>query len=169
MRQAKKTHEKNICLRAKENPKLFWAHVRQKLKTKAGVAPLLADKNDINSTKFDDKEKAEILQQQFSGVFTREPEGDLPPFQKRTNSILENMAIEQEKVKLLLLSLNVNKSCGPDGIHPRMLIELADLISGPLTFIMRSTFREGCIPLDWKKANVSPIFKKGARNLAESY
>ena len=68
------------------------------------------------------------------------------------------MAVEQEKVKLLLLSLNVNKSCGPDGIHPRMLIELADLISGPLTFIMRSTFREGCIPLDWKKANVSPTY-----------
>ena len=39
MRTAKKAHEKNICLNAKENPKLFWAHVRQKLKTKAGVAP----------------------------------------------------------------------------------------------------------------------------------
>ena len=49
MRTAKKAHEKNICLNAKENPKLFWAHVRQKLKTKAGVAPLLADKGDINS------------------------------------------------------------------------------------------------------------------------
>ena len=169
MRKAKKAHEKNICLNAKDNPKLFWAHVRQKLKTKAGVAPLLADKSDINSTKFDDKEKANVLQQQFSGVFTREPQGNLPSFRKRTTSILENMAVEEEKVKLLLLSLNVNKSCGPDGIHPRMLIALADLISGPLAFIMKRTLSEGCLPQDWKKANVSPIFKKGAKNLAQNY
>ena len=65
MRQARKRCEKNICSNSKINPKLFWAHIRRTLKMKSGVGPLLKDKNDKNSTKFGDKEKADILQNQF--------------------------------------------------------------------------------------------------------
>ena len=169
MRKAKRNYERNICINSKENPKAFWAHVRQKLKTKAGVAPLLADKRDSESTRFDDKEKADILQKQFAGVFTCEPDGDLPTFEKRTDSVIGRMVVEKEMVRKLLLILNVNKSCGPDEIHPRMLIELADLICGPLALIMNKTLTDGIMPQDWRAANVSPIYKKGARNLAENY
>ena len=58
MRQAKKIYEKGICMKSKSNAKAFWSHVRQKLKTKSSVAPLLENNKDIESTKFDDKEKA---------------------------------------------------------------------------------------------------------------
>ena len=34
--------------------------------------------------KFDDKQNANILQKQFSSVFTREPNGETPAFNKRT-------------------------------------------------------------------------------------
>ena len=37
------------------NPKIFWSHVRIKLKTDTGVAPLLHDQKDETSTKFDNK------------------------------------------------------------------------------------------------------------------
>ena len=67
------------------------------------------------------------------------------------------------------LKLNVNKSCGPDEIHPQILIELIDLVSKPLALLLNKTMDEGCIPQDWKMAYVSPIFKKGARNKAENY
>ena len=90
MRKAKKRYEKNICSEGKNNPKAFWAHVRQKLKTKSGVAPLLESENDKESTKFDDKEKADILQKQFAGVFTWEPDGDLPEFEKRTTTSIKD-------------------------------------------------------------------------------
>ena len=71
MRQTKRAYEKKIALGSKENPKAFWAHVRQKLKTKPGVAPLLSDNLDPDSTKFNDKEKAEILQNQFSSFLPK--------------------------------------------------------------------------------------------------
>ena len=67
------------------------------------------------------------------------------------------------------LKLNVNKSCGPDEIHPQILIELVDLVSKPLALLLNKTMDEGCIPQDWKMVYVSPIFKKGARNKAENY
>ena len=93
MRQARKRYEKSICYKSKENPKVFWSHVRQMLKTKSGVAPLLADVKDENSTKFGDKEKADILQSQFSSVFTREPDGEIPRLENRTVLSIKNLKI----------------------------------------------------------------------------
>ena len=68
MRKLKREFERNIGIQSKSNPKIFWSNVRSKLKTKTGVAPLLQDKKDETSTKFDDKEKTNILQKQFVSV-----------------------------------------------------------------------------------------------------
>ena len=65
-------------MKAKTEPKAFWGHTRRKLKTKTGVAPLLSDPKDSSSMKFDETEKANLLLNQFSSVFTREPEGTIP-------------------------------------------------------------------------------------------
>ena len=75
MRQAKKGFEKGIAKNSKTNPKEFWSYVRRKLKTKSGVAPLLENVKDKDSTRFDDKQKANILQEQLASVFTYETEG----------------------------------------------------------------------------------------------
>ena len=54
--------------------------------------------------------------------------------------------------------MNVNKSCGPDDIHPRVLKELVDIMSNLIALLLNRTM-EGVIPNDWKKAIVSPIYK----------
>ena len=102
MRQTIRAYEKKIALGSKENPKAFWAHVRQKLKTKPGVAPLLANNLDLDSTKFNDKEKAEILQNQFSSVFTQEPLENVPTFQKKTDAIINTLTLDILQIKELL-------------------------------------------------------------------
>ena len=38
-----------------------------------------------------------------------------------------------------------------------------------LTFLFKQTLKYGRIPADWKTVFVSPIFKKGAKNLAVNY
>ena len=60
--KSKREFERNIGIHSKSIPKICWPHVRSKLKTKTCVAPLLQDEKDETSTKFDDKEKANILQ-----------------------------------------------------------------------------------------------------------
>ena len=138
------------------------------MKTKPGISPLLRNPKDKSSLCFTDKDKADILQDQFCSVFTKEPDGDLPEFQQRTDSKVE-LDLTLEMVKKELESLNPNKSLGPDEIHPTMLKELAEYIAIPLHKIMTKSFREGSLPDEWKVAHVSPIYKKGNKNLAENY
>ena len=125
------------------------------------------DEKDETLTIFDDKEKANILQKQFVSVFTKEPNAEVPVFDKKTEVNLPNINITEEMVRNKILKLNVNKSGGSDKMHPKILIELVDLVSKPLTLLLNKTIDEGCIPQDWKMAYVSPIFRKGARNKVE--
>ena len=71
MRKSKTEFERNICIQSKSNPKLFWSHVRSKLKTKTGMETLLQDEKDEISIKFDDKKNANIIQKQFVSVFQK--------------------------------------------------------------------------------------------------
>ncbi|KAJ7413515.1 hypothetical protein BTVI_43017 [Pitangus sulphuratus] len=57
----------------------------------------------------------------------------------------------------------------PDGIHPRILKELADVITQPLLMIFEWFWDCGEDPADWKQANVVPIFKKAKKKDLGNY
>ena len=102
--------------------------------------------------------------------FTNEPEGAIPDFQQRTVIPIDNMIITNAMVYNKLKDLDPNKSFGPDEIHPKMLIEIADYVAEPLAIIMNKTLENGTLPDDWKMAHVTPIYKnKGEQNLAINY
>ena len=169
LRRAKRRYERNIALEAKKNPKSFWRHARRSLKTKGGVAPLLSNQSDKSSMKYSDEDKANILLKQFSSVFTREDPGEVPTISKRTKAVLKNLHISEEMVTKALKEININKSCGPDMIHPRVLFELADSISSSVTMLFRCTLFHGIVPKEWREALVTPIYKKGSHHHAENY
>ena len=58
---------------------------------------------------------------------------------------------------------------GPDGLHPRVLRELADVVAKPLSIIFRQSWLTRDVPVDWKLANVTPIFIKGQKDDPGSY
>ena len=131
---------------------MFWSHTRSKLKTKTGVAPLLLDVKDKKSLKFDDIEKANILQSQFKSVFIKEPGGEIPKTTIKSRLLLNDLNITDEMVKNKFLNLNTSKSLGPDEIHPRLVKELADHLARPIASFCNQTLAEGVLPRDWKKS-----------------
>ena len=163
MRQVKRSFEHDIASNATKSPKRFWSFVRGKLKTRSGVFPLRKNINDKESLQFDDKIKADILQDQFASVFTREPNDGLPELNTRTNSTNYNICIISTMVEKKLLKLDVSKEVGPDEISSRLLNDIANHVSSSLALVFNY------FPRDWKTAHISPIFKKGAREVASNY
>ena len=61
----------------------------------------------------------------------------------------------------LLQKLDAHKSMESDELHPRVLRELADAVAKPLSIILQQFWLSGDALVDWRLANVMPIFKKG--------
>ena len=132
---------------------------KPKLKTKIGVSPLLEDENDKKSVTFSDKEKANILQKHFGRLFTNEPDGDIPILPSKTHTFIANLHLTSYMVKQTIIFMNINKSCGPDDIHFRVLKELVDIMSNPIAVLLYRSIEESAIPNEWKKAIV-PFIKR---------
>ncbi|PKU42528.1 rna-directed dna polymerase from mobile element jockey-like [Limosa lapponica baueri] len=72
---------------------------------------------------------------------------------------------------LLLTSLEIegDLSVGPDGIHSRVLRELEEVFSEPLSIIYQQSWQIGVVPADWCLANVTPIHEKGRKDDPGNY
>ena len=165
--------DKNIAKEAKANPKLFWKYARQKYasqktKTRNGIADLEKDVDGSLTT--NEKDKAEVLATFFGSVFTHEDLNSLPCVTRQDNiTPTVTVRITEEDVYHALKNLKLNKSPGPDAIHPRVLRELAAVIKAPLNIIFNKSMATGQIPETWKMAHITPIYKKGNRHLPSNY
>ncbi len=82
---------------------------------------------------------------------------------------MPDINVEEEMVLKKLKKLKANKSAGPDGLHPRLLKEIAKSICKPLTLIYNKSIQEGKTPDGWKKAHVTALHKKGSKQEAKNY
>ena len=117
-------------------------------------------------------DKAETLNTFFASNFTEdgsiddESQCENPPF---LGEYLNHFVITKETVEEKLRQLNPNKSPGPDGWHPSFLKNIEDLISSPLSILFQKSLNEGIVPAQWLEAIVTPIHKKGSKNMFENY
>ena len=166
IREAKLCYEKKLASNAKINPKAFFSYVRSKQKSKDVVGPLLDTDGNIVS---DSKGIAELLNTYFASVFTLETPLDDSVTLSSASVTFSDVSFPVDVVLDKLLHLKVNKSPGPDGIHPIILQKCSDLLALPLSIVFTKCFHNSFVPPDWKIANVSPIFKKGDHDSPANY
>jgi len=65
--------------------------------------------------------------------------------------------------------LNIYKSLGPDGLHPRILHETRNVILVPLRIIFEASMRMKQLPTDWINANICAVHKKGNKSDLSNY
>ena len=185
LRRIKRDYEKNLINKIKSNAKAFYMYVNSKIKSNTAVSKIKNTRGVLTDNNF---ETAEVLNDFFQSVYVKEDDRDLIYFNDFVHCVFDKEAPEPfnylgvpsvefiddvlftpEDVKKLLIGVNVNKALGPDEIHPRVLKEAAEVIFLPLYCIMRQSIDQCSLPSIWKTANVTPIFKKGDRVLAENY
>ena len=82
---------------------------------------------------------------------------------------LSEIEITADMVEEKLNKLNINKCPGLDGIHPKLLFELRCIIAEPLSKLYSKSLELGTVPSSWRKAGVTPLFKKGKKSEAQNY
>ncbi|KAJ7422423.1 hypothetical protein WISP_38069 [Willisornis vidua] len=76
---------------------------------------------------------------------------------------------QDDTISELLQHMDLEKSVGQDGIHPRVMRELAEELTKPLSIIYQQSWLSGEVPDNWKLANVTPIYKKGCKEDLDNY
>ena len=153
---------RNFCL---ESRKQFWSFVKKLKKDSSGISTLRSEGLLVS----ENQQKAEILNKQFCSVFTHEDLEHVPTVPPKNVPNMNNIIIHEQGIEKLLQGLNPNKACGIDEISPRILKLASHEIAPILTKIFQASLDTGILPDDWRKANISPIFKKGDRARAENY
>ncbi|KAK4321900.1 hypothetical protein Pmani_007363 [Petrolisthes manimaculis] len=155
-RKAQKDCEREIARESKANPKKFWRYVKNKLKTSTGIADLKINTDGETEFARTDHDKAKALSEFFAEVFTREPEDHSATILVHNNNapMIPELVINAEEVRKQLYNLKIDKSPGPDSIHPRILKELRDELCDVLADLYNTSLREGRLPQEWKTANI---------------
>ena len=82
---------------------------------------------------------------------------------------LPDIEISETDVEDVLSILNPSKASGPDLINPRLLKEAVHQLTCPLCKLFNLSLSIGVLPSDWKKANVTPVYKNNNPNDVKNY
>ena len=148
-RSAHRAYVRKFCLDSK---KQFWSFVKSLKNDSTGI-PALKNQGVLIS---DNIQKAELLNEQFSSVFTNEDLSSLPQALPCMFPTIPDIVIVPDGIEKLLKNLQANKAPGPDGITPRILKETAAKIAPILSIIFQRSLDTSQLPSDWKLANISP-------------
>ena len=114
----------------------------------------------------DNGEAASVVCDYLCSTFVREADSDSIGIPQDNEF---NLSVTRDDVLKSLSKLRPDKSPGPDNMHPLFLRETAQKIAEPLTLIFQRSVKDGIVPDDWKRANITPIHKKGLKCQAENY
>jgi len=120
-----------------------------------------------------DEEKAEVLNAFFASFFNSQTSYSKriqpPELEDRDGEQNKPHIIQEQGVNDLLHHMDIHKSMGPDGIHPRVLRELSEELTKPLSIIYQQSWLTGEVPDNWRLASVTPIYTKGRKEDPGNY
>ena len=84
-------------------------------------------------------------------------------------SRLNDITLTHDEVKVVLKSLPLGKTAGPNDVSNRILKELADITSLPFYDLFNQSSALGEVPDSWKRSHVTLVSKSGDISLVSNH
>ena len=171
IRESKKAYYDKLANKLTSNirSKDWWRILKDFIKSDSDhhtCPPILID-NDIAIS--DNREKANLLNSFFSSQANIDDSNVYRQQLAIPSVVMHNILITPDEVNSILKSLPQGKASGPDGVDNRILRELSDELSQPLSDLFNLSLSQGTVPNIWKEAHVCAVFKGGDRSCVGNY
>ena len=144
-RKIKRKYERILAKEVRQNKRAFFRYVRSKLTVRPEITEM-QNENGILVDKVEDL--CDTVGGYFNTVYIPRCNDTMPDMSAMYETEIGNIVVTREDVKSILEKLKVNKSCGPDNIHPYFLQATASAISVPLELIYNKSLISGECPAD---------------------
>lgn len=167
-------YTKSIEEAIRKNPKHFWSHIKSKSKSTQYPSALSHGDQFYNtgesicnafSTFFHSSFLTYHLDRGVSSSFNSSFSGPA----EHAVSDISSISVSESKVLRLLKKLDPSKSAGPDNLSAPFIINTAEALAKPVSLLFTRSLRECCVPNVWKRAYITPVFKKGSRSIISNY
>ena len=165
LRSAKKIYFNQLA-RNLRTPRDFWSQLH-KLNPKHTRTP--ASLNHSGTKASTPTKKANLLNNFFTSCFTKNDALPHINFPSPPSPMLSTVTCSHDEVLKLLSTHKINTASGPDGISSIMLRGTATSITPALTALFNLSLKKSTVPDDWKRSNITPIFKSGDPSEASNY
>ena len=156
----------------KSNPKYFYSYVKRFSKTKSNISPL---RNKQGTLIDEPKQKAEILQEQYTQVFSDPSKANVEQCLSHVhhnndpNVKISNIEFDEHDIAEAIKELDPY-SATPDGDIPaKVLVCCKEQLALPLKLLWQHSLKTGLIPPTLKTQFITPIYKKDNRSDPANY
>jgi hypothetical protein len=126
IRNAKRKMERELASNPDKNNQKFARYIKSKTKSRTTIGPIKTEDGRLLTQ---DAEMAEELNRFFSSVFTRETVINAPtPIREDICETMRKVHITPSQIKDVIDDLRADSAPGPDGISPRVLKELREVV-----------------------------------------
>ena len=149
----------------------FWKIIKHFLKKDKFIScfpPLCETLSNVETVWYTStQEKADCLKNYFTSIsMVDDTNIVLPGIQFKTENKLVIDEVTKSETEDVIQSIEINKASGPDS---RMLKGCIHSISTPLCILFNRSISEGVCPNLWKRATVTPLFKKSDKSFPSNY
>ena len=155
--------ENNIC----RNPssKKFYSFFKKKMNSKHLIPPLYNEDGTISTS---DKDKAHLLNSYFQKVYIKDD--GFPLFlPSKTKNIMGDFTITSTDIIDSINTLNDKISRTPENIPSFFIKRIGSSIVPFLVPLFNHCLNQNVVPAQWKKAYITPVFKKGDQSKPDNY
>ena len=160
-----------IAIAAIKKNSNFYKFLKNNSTVRAGIGPLQDEEGNLEPS---NRKMSELLNEQYNSVFsTPDPTMTIKyskdSFGQPQGNTLSDINIIREDIIDAIKTISQNSSGGTDEFPAVLLKQCSKSIAHPLPLLYKASLKTGKLPIDLKRAIISPIYKGGSRNLPKNY